>query len=227
MDAGNVTASVTGELMDRAGRRGPRRAPERTSFDATERLLRGRRYRGARRNPAAAVSIDGRLEAFCEQGRLTRIRRAALTPGELPAEAVDAVLRSRWRVAGGGDVLRDQNWRRSCPAICRTSVSIIISPTLPRRSASPLDDAAVLVCDEHSTPQVSVWQGHGGRLHNANWPWAGDAFAAIYSQCATLFGLGAGQEHRLEALARLLWAAPVSRTRGLFPVCRWPTARGP
>src|SRR5687767_15923405 len=29
---------------------------------------------GGRRNPAAAVALDGRLLAFCEQERLTRIR---------------------------------------------------------------------------------------------------------------------------------------------------------
>ena len=47
---------------------------------------------GARRNAAAAIASGGRLLGVCEQERLTRIRRFALHPGELPSEAVAAVL---------------------------------------------------------------------------------------------------------------------------------------
>ena len=43
---------------------------------------------GARQNAAAAVAVDGRLEAFCEQERLTRIRQD------------DA--HARWAAGGGG-----------------------------------------------------------------------------------------------------------------------------
>ena len=36
-----------------------------------------------------------------------------------------------------------------------------------------------------------------------DWPADGDGFAAIYSECAALFGFAHGAEHELEALARL------------------------
>ena len=47
---------------------------------------------GWRKNGAAAVVLDGRLEAFCEQERLTRVRRDPLKGGELPSATVDSVL---------------------------------------------------------------------------------------------------------------------------------------
>ena len=173
---------------------------------------------GARQNAAAAVAVDGRLEAFCEQERLTRIRRTTLTPGELPAEAVDAVLRlagvSRESVTSYATAERAAQLPRDLPEF---RLDHHLAHAAAAYLTSPFDDAAVVVCDQHSTPQVSVWQGQGGRLHNANWPWAGDAFAAIYSQCAALFGLGPGQEHRLEALARLpLGSPPPAELEGCF-----------
>src|SRR5262245_22861423 len=47
---------------------------------------------GGDRNAAAALAVDERLIAFCEQERVTRIRRAGLRSGELPLEALDTVL---------------------------------------------------------------------------------------------------------------------------------------
>src|SRR2546422_3003678 len=52
---------------------------------------------GARQNAAVAACVDGELRAFCEQERLTRVRRVGLERGSLPTEALDAVL----RLAGG------------------------------------------------------------------------------------------------------------------------------
>jgi carbamoyltransferase len=66
-----------------------------------------------------------------------------------------------------------------------------------------VEEAAVLVCDERSTPPVSVWHGRRGQLTNLEWPWKGQGFAALYSQCAELLGFGPDQCHRLEALARV------------------------
>ena len=48
---------------------------------------------GGRRNPSAAVAVGGRLLGFCEQERLTRIRGTRLSPGQLPADAVNAALK--------------------------------------------------------------------------------------------------------------------------------------
>jgi carbamoyltransferase len=69
---------------------------------------------------------------------------------------------------------------------------------------SPFDRAAVLVCDTHASRQLSVWLGDGGRLVDLDFQWQGPAFAALYTECAQLFGFpGADQTHRLEALAHL------------------------
>jgi carbamoyltransferase len=127
-----------------------------------------------------------------------------LRPGELPEEALDAVL----ALAGTS--------RARVTSYATGEAEAVLPAGLPDRRfdhhlahaaaaylTSPFDDAAVLVCDQHSRPQVTVWHGHGGQLVNTKWSWPGDGFAAIYSECATLFGLEAGQEHRLEALARL------------------------
>src|SRR5687767_6683725 len=48
---------------------------------------------GARQNAAAAICVDGRLHAVCEQERISRIRRAGLEAGTFPEEAVESVLR--------------------------------------------------------------------------------------------------------------------------------------
>jgi carbamoyltransferase len=45
--------------------------------------------------------------------------------------------------------------------------------------------------------------GRGTELVNQHWPWIGEGFASLYTQAAEAFGFGPGQEHRVEALARL------------------------
>lgn len=159
---------------------------------------------GARRNPAAAVAVDGRLRGFCEQERLTRIRGAGLRPGELPTEAVQAVL----ELAGvAPDAVRAYVTAEEGVTIPAGLVSLRLDHHHCHAATafltSPFEDAAVLVCDRNSAPEMSVWTGHGADLVNQQWPWRGQSFASLFTEGAQLFGFAAGQEHRLEALARL------------------------
>jgi carbamoyltransferase len=159
---------------------------------------------GARQNATAAVALGSQLVGCCEWERLTRVRSIRLTPGFLPTEAVDAAL----LVAGCG--------RDDIEAYATAESSTILPAGLPTvhvehhlahaataALTSPFNDAAVLICDHHSTPSVTVWSFHDGQLTNEYWPWMSEGFAQLYSECAELFGFAPGQEHRLEALARL------------------------
>jgi carbamoyltransferase len=172
---------------------------------------------GARRNPAAAVAVGGRLHAFCEQERLTRIRGGGLRPGELPAEAVKAVLASSRKsldhisayvTAEDGLCLPSQLPRvRLEHHHCHAAAAFL---------TSPFDNAAVLVCDQNSSPDVSVFMGRGSELSDEHWPWSGEGFATLFTQGAQLFGFTADQEHRLEALARLDPGSEAERLIRLF-----------
>jgi carbamoyltransferase len=158
---------------------------------------------GARRNPAAALAVGGQLVGFCEQERITRIRGARLGKHRLPNEALEATLAS----AG---VTRDQ-----IRAYVTAEEDVTIPASLPSLRldhhhghaaaafwTSEFEDAAVLVCDQNSSPQVSVWTGDDAGIRNQHWPWRGPAFATVFSEISEVFGFP-GQEHRLEALARL------------------------
>jgi carbamoyltransferase len=69
---------------------------------------------------------------------------------------------------------------------------------------SPFDDAAVLVCDRHSGLPMSVWVADASGLTDVKWEHSGaTGLASVYAECAEVFGFAAGQEHQLEALARL------------------------
>jgi carbamoyltransferase len=82
---------------------------------------------------------------------------------------------------------------------------------------SPVQRAAVLVCDTDADREVSVWSGDGTSLEDRQWPWRGRGFATLYSDCAELFGLARqGQEHRLEAQAHLAQGTRVDELRSLF-----------
>ena len=159
---------------------------------------------GGRRNPAAAVAVDGRLLAFCEQERLTRIRGGGLRAGDLPQDAINAVL----RLAG--------HLPASVSAYVTAEEGLVLPSALPRVRldhhyghaataylTSPFDKTAVLVCDRHSSPDTSVWIGQGDKVVNQHWPWMGEGFASLFAECCQVFDLGADQEHRLEVLARL------------------------
>jgi carbamoyltransferase len=172
---------------------------------------------GASRNPAAAVAINGQLVAFCEEERLTRIRGVGLAPGTLPQAAVQTVL----ALAGSPS--------ERVSAYVAAEESVTLPDTLPRLRldhhhghaaaafmTSPFESAAVLVCDRNSSPEMSVWMARDGEVVNQQWPWSGHGIAALYTECTELFGFSAGQEHRLEALARCGSSTNVERVARLF-----------
>ena len=159
---------------------------------------------GARRNAAAAVASGGQLLGVCEQERLTRIRGFALHPGELPAEAVDAVLRMVSRHEQDVTAYVTGEDGVSLPAgLPRVRLGHHYSHAATAFLTSPFDKAAVLVCDQSAGPEVSVWMGSGRDLVNRHWPWRGAGFASLFTEAGQLFGFRVGEEHRLEALARL------------------------
>jgi carbamoyltransferase len=160
---------------------------------------------GARRNASVAAASDGQLLAVCEQERVTRVRGIPLQPGALPAEALAAVLElSGYRSAS--DVQRF--------VIAEHDIALPLD--LPQEQfdhhfahaaaaafSSPFDDTAVLVCDRSPNAHTTVWSARGGSLVRQKWPASAVGFASLYSECADVFDLVSGQEHQLEALARL------------------------
>src|SRR5215472_5630205 len=48
---------------------------------------------GASRNGAVAVCDEGRVVGMCEHERVTRTRREALTPGRLPTQTLETILK--------------------------------------------------------------------------------------------------------------------------------------
>jgi carbamoyltransferase len=159
---------------------------------------------GARQNATVALATSGRLIACCEQERITRVRSEGLRAGTLPAEALRALL-GYGQAVHTGDVtfVAAEPEVVLPPAVSQASVDHHFAHAATAALTSPFRAAAVLVCDQHGNPPVSVWCWDGGRLARADWPCAGEGFADLYSQCAQLFGFGLRGEHRLEALARL------------------------
>jgi carbamoyltransferase len=171
---------------------------------------------GARRSPAAAVALGGRLAAFCEQERLTRIRGTGLRAGEVPSEAVGAVLASVGAPALSiGAYVTAEDGIRLPPQLPRVRLEHHCGHAATAFLTSGLEHAAVLVCDQSSSPDVSVWLGRGPDVTNLQWPWTGEGFASLFSQAAEMFGFGPGQEHRLEALARVAARDESGRLRHL------------
>jgi carbamoyltransferase len=158
---------------------------------------------GARRNAAAALCIDGRIVAVCEQERVTRVRRAGLTPGELPLEAVDSVLaigcRERADVSVYAVAEVDVDLPRGLPV---TRVDHHLGHAATAFWSSPFEDAVVLVCDRHGVPSLTVWRGDRNGLAPCEFPWDGPGLAGVYSETAEAFFGRHEQESELEALAR-------------------------
>jgi carbamoyltransferase len=160
---------------------------------------------GARRNAAAALCDGGRVVAVCEQERITRTRRSGLRDGHLPAEALDAVLRL------GGRTRRDIRAYAVAEAAVDLAGEFAVERVAHHRAhaataflTSPYPSSLVLVCDRHGTPELTVWSGSGQGVSRLDFPWNGPAFASAYSDSAQAFGFApSGDEHRLEALARV------------------------
>ena len=158
---------------------------------------------GVRRNAAVAACADGALTAFCEQERVTRVRGIKLDPTVVPEQALAAVLAlagrrssdiERYAVAEEevrlpGDLHVERIDHHEAHAACAFYSSVF-------------ERAAVLVCDRHNVPPMSVWAAGPSGLQRHQWD-GGVGLAFLYSECARIFGFDEGQEYRLEALARL------------------------
>jgi carbamoyltransferase len=158
---------------------------------------------GRTQNAAAAACVDGRVLAFCEQERVSRIRRAGVEVGALPDGAIDAVL-------GLAGVARPDVQIVAAAEDCFATMADVSALRLEHHYAhaltaffsSPYAAAAILVCDQHSDPPLSGWSARDGRIAPLQWATAGASLASVYSTCARIFGYGPRSEHRLEALAR-------------------------
>ena len=160
---------------------------------------------GARRNASAALAIDGRLVAACEEERLTRARGVGSINGRLPAEAVKTVLALGHTSAV--DVSSYVAGEMGLTFPSDTHSEVIDHHRAHAATAfltSALDDTTVLVCDQHSTPELSVWSADQTGLRRLDLDWQGPAFATLYSRAAEALGFIAQRdEHKLEALARI------------------------
>ena len=168
---------------------------------------------GARRHASAALAIDGRLVAACEEERFTRARGVGSINGGLPTEAVKTVLALGHTsavdvssyVAGETGLTFPSNTRGEVIDHHRAHAATAFL-------TSALPEATVLVCDQHSTPELSVWSAGPAGLRRLDLDWHGPAFATLYSQATEAFGFSAQRdEHKLEALARTAQPQPDDR----------------
>jgi len=160
---------------------------------------------GSSRNAALALCDAGRVVGVCEHARVTRTRRAALRPGQLPKETLETLLRL------GGCSERDI----SAYAVAETSIQLPPGPPVEYVDhhlahaatafySSPFEDATILVCDRSGNPELTVWRGTDQGITREAFSWTGPGFASVYTQAAEAMGFGRdGDEHRLEALARV------------------------
>jgi carbamoyltransferase len=160
---------------------------------------------GVRRNAASALCCDGRIVGACEQERLTRVKGVGMANGALPLEALNAVLHL------GGLASSDVSSYVTAEEGIRFN-GIVHTLRLDHHFAhaatafltSPFDDATIVVCDRHSRPELTVWTGRGREIAPADFAWTGPALATLYSAATEAMGWAAeGDEHRLEALARV------------------------
>jgi carbamoyltransferase len=170
---------------------------------------------GVKRNACVAVSIDGQIRAACEQERLARIRAVGLRPHRSPTEAINQTLALAGLTAKQVTAFVVAEPNIQLPAGLPTlSVDHHCAHAATSFLTSPFERAAVLVCDTNSDCELSVWSAEGTTLdHQWSWP---RAFASLYSECAELFQVGSGQEHRLEALAHLGHGQRASDLRHVF-----------
>lgn len=161
---------------------------------------------GARQNAAVALCEDGNLTAFCEQERATRVRRIGLTRGQVPAEALEVVLRCS-ASAGASTERATYATAESGIQLPEALSARVVDHHLAHAATafyqSTFERAAVLVCDRHSTGESSVWLGDGDGLTRQEWSASAAGFARLYAEATEAFGFAPGQEHQLEALARL------------------------
>lgn len=167
---------------------------------------------GGRRNAMAALCLDGRLVAACEQERLRRVRGIGLLQGGFPAEALEAVLTLSGQTRRSIQRYAVAETLPLPPQLELEILSHHFGHAATAFYTSPFDRAVVLVCDSHTTPELSCWRGEGGRLVPLGWHWEGAGFASVYSKLTRAFGLLPDwEEHKLEALARIGSASQLDR----------------
>ena len=166
-------------------------------------------FGGASRNAAVALCADGRLLAACERERLTRVRAIGVDHGRAP-ETEQAVLRIAGYEPGQIDAYACAEPGIAAPA---SNACVQLDHHFAHAATafltSPFERAAILICDRHGDPEVSLWRGEGPSIKPLSPRWSGPGLARLYSACAVAFGLE-GEEQRLEALARGGVAEPIA-----------------
>jgi carbamoyltransferase len=174
---------------------------------------------GVKRNACAAICVDGKILAVCEQERLTRARGVGITQGTLPVEAIDQVLSlSRSRNDTVPTYIVAEPKMQLPSSLTTITVDHHRAHAAAAFLTSPFDRAVVLVCDSQEDRELSVWVGDGSHLEDHKWPWRGRAFATLYSECAQLFDFAgpSGQAYGLEVLAHLGRGDAVDQIRNVF-----------
>lgn len=170
---------------------------------------------GAARNAAVALCADGRLLAACERERLTRVRAIGIESGRVPSETEEAVLRAAGCEPHQIDAYACAESGIAAP---RKTACVHLDHHFGHAATafltSPFERAAILICDRHGDSEVSVWRGEDRRITPVDFRWSGSGWARLYSDCADAFGLP-GEEHRLEALARLGVEAPLPELQAI------------
>ena len=172
---------------------------------------------GSRRNASAALAIDGRLIAVCEEERISRARNVGLVNGQLPTEAIKTVLAlGHASVEEVSSYVTGETGLNFPAAIHGVVIDHHHVHAASAFLTSSLDEATVIVCDRHSTPELSVWSAGPAGLQRLDIGWHGPAFATLYSRAAEALGFRAqDDEHKLEALARTGQPEPDDRYEGL------------
>src|SRR3954453_11249188 len=159
---------------------------------------------GATRNAALALCNEGRVVGVCERERGTRTRGAALRPGQLPGETLETILQlgrcsqsdiATYAVAESAITLPDRLVEYVDHHYAHAATAFF---------SSPFSSATIVICDRRSSPELTIWSGDASGIHRVDFPWSGPGFATIYSLAAEALGFRRdGDEHRLEALARV------------------------
>jgi carbamoyltransferase len=190
--------------------------PAAPSPDVPRQLVVG--ISGVRRNAAVAAGQGRTLVAFCEQERVTRVRGVRLESKSVPGEALALVLK-----LAGERRLSDITTYAVAEEAAALSASLPITRVDHHEAhaasayyTSPFERAAVLVCDQHSEAGCSTWIADGQRFWRSPSGFAAAGLASLYSECAQVLGFAPGEEHRLEALARLEPGADADRFESLF-----------
>jgi carbamoyltransferase len=173
---------------------------------------------GARRNACAAICVDGKILAACEQERVTRQRGVGLWASPMPPLAVNEVVAlSRCRP----DDVSAYVVAEAGVTLSAASPTVVVDHHEAHAATafltSPFERAAVLVCDGHPDRELSVWLGEGPRVVDTGWRWRGPAFATLYADCARVIGASRhAHAHELEMLAHRGTGDSSARLRDVF-----------